>query len=73
MVEPEVAEVMPIGVGDEDWSVSPEAVSDWLAWYDSLEPLLITPEEEADLAEWRQKVKAYTIANMYQRIEGLPE
>jgi len=38
-----------------------------------LEPLEITPEEEADLAEWRQRVKEYTIANMHKGIEGLSE
>jgi hypothetical protein len=30
-------------------------------------------EEMADLAEWRQKVKEYTIANMHKGIEGLSE
>ena len=73
VVEPEIAEARPIGVCEEDWSDAPEAVAEWLAWYDSLEPLEITPEEQADLAEWRQKVKEYTIANMYEGIEGLSE
>jgi hypothetical protein len=62
-----------IGVSDEDWSNSPEAVADWLAWYDSLEPLEFTSEERTDLAAWRQKVKEYTIANMHKGIEGLAE
>ncbi len=58
---------------EEDWSNSPEAVADWLAWYDSLEPLEFTAEEEADLADWRQKIKEYTIAKMHKGIEGLAE
>ena len=70
-VEPEVVESTPIGVRDDDWSDSPEAVADWLAWYDSLEPLDFAPEEEANLADWRQRVKEYTIANMHKGIEGL--
>jgi hypothetical protein len=73
LVEPEKMEASPIGVGDEDWSDSPAAISNWLAWYDSLEPLEFTPEETADLAEWHQKVKEYTIANMHKGIEGLSE
>jgi hypothetical protein len=62
-----------VGAREEDWSNSPEAVADWLAWYDSLEPLEFTPAEQADLAEWRQEVKEYTIANMHRGIEGLME
>jgi hypothetical protein len=41
---------------EEDWSNSPEADADWLAWYDSLEPLEFTPEERADVVQWRQKL-----------------
>jgi hypothetical protein len=72
-IEPEIAESDCVGMPEEDWSNSPEAIADWLAWYDSLEPLEFTPEELADLAGWRQKVKEYTIANMDEGIEGLSQ
>ena len=71
VVEPEVLEATAVDVRDEAWSDSPEAVADWLAWYDSLEPLEFTPEENAELVAWRQKVKDYTIANIHKGIEGL--
>lgn len=68
LIEPDSAEAPEsIGIREEDWSNSPEAIADWLAWYNSLEPLIFTPEEEADLAAWRQKVKEYTIAKMQER------
>jgi predicted DNA-binding antitoxin AbrB/MazE fold protein len=69
-VEPELAESGMIGISEEDWPRSPEAIAEWLDWYDSLEPLVFTPEEEADLMQWRQKVKEYTIANMHKGIES---
>jgi hypothetical protein len=72
-VEPELAESGTIGISEEDWPKSPEAISAWLDWYDSLEPLIFTPEEEADIAQGRQKVKDYTIANMHKGIEDLWE
>ena len=56
---------------EEDWEDTPEAIADWLRWYDSLEPLEFTPEEAADMAAWRQKVKEYTIANMERDVRGL--
>ena len=60
-----------LGVNEDDWEDTPEAIAEWLLWYDSLEPLIFTPEEEAEIAAWRKKVKDYTIANMHQRIDGL--
>ena len=52
------------------YSSLPEAIADWLAWYDSLEPLVFTPEEEMDLRDWRRRVKEYTIAHMNEGIGG---
>jgi hypothetical protein len=72
-IEPELVETCSLGEREEDWSNSPEAIADWLAWYDSLERLEFTPEERTDLAAWRQKVKEYAIANMHKGIEGLSE
>jgi hypothetical protein len=56
---------------EEGWPNTPEAIADWLAWYDSLEPLEITREDEAEIAAWRQQVKEYTKAKMDKEIEGL--
>ncbi len=60
-----------VGLRAEDWPEVPEAVAEWLGWYDSLEPLEFTPEEVADIAAWRQKTKDYTIANRDKDVEGL--
>lgn len=42
------------GLREEDWSDSPDAVDDWLKWYDSLEPLIFTAEERANWEAARQ-------------------
>ena len=70
LVEPRIKEEI-IGIREEDWPDSPEAIKEWIEWYDSLEPLEFTPEEEAEWAAFRQKVKEYTIANMHKSIDGL--
>src|SRR5229473_919351 len=46
LVEPALEEES-LGIREEDWSDTPEAIADWLRWYDSLEPLEMSPEEEA--------------------------
>ncbi len=65
--DPEAPE--PIGVREEARSDSPEAIAG-LAWCDSIEPLIPTPVEEADLAAWRRKVKEHTIAKVREQFEG---
>jgi hypothetical protein len=68
VVEPDPAQAESIGVREEDWDNSPEGIADWLAWYDSLEPLEFTPQEQAEIAAWRQRVKDHTIANVGQAL-----
>jgi hypothetical protein len=60
-----------LGITENEWPNTPEAIEEWLRWYDSLEPLEFTREEEADIAAWRKKVKEYDIAKSQRRIEGL--
>lgn len=69
-IEP-VKEEETLGMREEDWPTDPKAIADWLQWYDSLGPLEMTPEEEADLAAWRKQIKEYSIEKGIQRIEGL--
>jgi len=72
IIEP-VPENEPIGIREEDWPDTPEGIAEWLRWYDSLEPLEMTPDEEADLAAWREKVRQHTSAKMDRRAEALFE
>jgi hypothetical protein len=44
VVEP-APEEDSLGLREEEWQDTPEAVAAWLRWYDTLEPLLLTPEE----------------------------
>lgn len=70
LVEPEPSSEFRF-MTEEEQGDDPESIARWLRWYDSLEPLTVTPEEEAELAAWRQRVKDYTIASMNNGIEGL--
>ncbi len=54
IVEP-VRSEQTFGLREEDWVDSPEAIAEWLRWYDSLELLEFTPQEEADWRTWRHK------------------
>lgn len=70
-IERETQQAETSEMREEDWSNTPEAIANRLSWYDSLEPLISTSEEQAELADWRRQVNEYTIANMNKGIEGL--
>jgi hypothetical protein len=55
---------------------TPEEVQAWLRWYHSLEPIVMTPEEEAAWEADRKTQKEFDIANAAERdrrIEGMFE
>jgi len=45
------------GIREDDWPDTPEAVAEWLQWYDSLEPLIFTDEERAAWETARREQK----------------
>jgi hypothetical protein len=54
----------------------PDEIRAWLRWYHSLEPIVMTPEEEAAWEADRKTQKEFDIANAAERdrrIEGMFE
>ena len=74
MIEPEIAETGCLGTLEEDWSNSPEAIADWLAWYDSLEPLEFTPEEARGIAAFEERMREFNVEAVRRQMrEGANE
>lgn len=44
--------------------VSPAAIADWLAWYDSLEPLKMSVAEETEAIEWLKRCEERGLAEL---------
>ena len=72
LVEP-ASEEEPLGIREEDWPTTPEALAQWLKWFDSFEPVQLTDTDEAEWKAARQAIKNHTLANMNNRMEGLLE
>ncbi len=73
VVEP-VVEVATVGIREEDWPETPDGIARHLALMDQIEPLELTPEEEADWQAARQAQKEYEKAkfeNRSRRIEDM--
>jgi len=60
-----------LGLREEDWPDTPEGLADWQRWYDSLEPLLLTPDEEAAWRAARQAQKDFEKANFDNWARGI--
>jgi hypothetical protein len=59
------------GISEEEWTDSPEEIADWLRWYDSLEPLIMTPEEEKAWHEALQAQKEYDLSKLEERMSRI--
>ena len=70
LIEPLSMEGSP-GLSEEQWRDTPEAVAEWIQWYESLEPLEITADERAAAAAWQRQIQAYEQARGDQRLKGL--
>lgn len=70
LVEP-VPHQETLGIPEEDWPTDPEGIARYLALMERIEPLEMTPEEEAEWKAARQALKAYTLANMHTGVKGL--
>ena len=66
VVEP-LSEEASTGLSENEWDDSPEAIAEWLQWYEALEPLEISAQEEEDLADWRRQLREYESAQAEKR------
>ncbi|HUR54859.1 MAG TPA: hypothetical protein VMZ71_12055 [Gemmataceae bacterium] len=60
-----------IGIPEEEQGDDPESIARWLVWYDSLQPLIFTPEEEAAWQQARAEQKAFELATWEERSRKL--
>jgi hypothetical protein len=58
VIEPAARETS-IGIPEEEWPTDPEGIARLLAQMDAIEPLLMTPQEEAEWAAALQAQKEY--------------
>jgi hypothetical protein len=54
----------------EGWDNSPEAITAWIQWCDSLQPMAITAKEQADTDAWLKRQDDYEAAKRNKDIEA---
>ncbi len=66
--------ILPRGQTPDDvdpWDETPEGIAQWLAWYDSLEPLIFTAEERKALEDDGSARRAWELAHFDERADKL--
>lgn len=50
-----------IGMDDSEWRDDPQSIADWIAWVDTIEPLVLTDAERADMERYRAEQRRFNI------------
>jgi hypothetical protein len=58
------------GMTEEEQGDDTESINRWIATFEAIPPLPMTPAEEADMLAWRKKVKDYTIEAVRRQMAG---
>jgi hypothetical protein len=72
VVQP-IETVAPLGISEADWQDTPEAIADWIAWYDSLQPIEVSAADEQAIEAFRRRQKEAGKAAFDERAERLRE
>ncbi len=72
LIEPLTTSSEKIGLDESEWSDDPASLADWDAWLKTIEPLELTPEEEANMARFDEAMRRYNIDAVRRQMEQEP-
>jgi len=58
-----------VGLTEDEWPETPEEIEAWLRWYDTVQPLILTPEDEARIAAARKAQRDFELATWDEQAE----
>jgi hypothetical protein len=61
-----------IGIDESEWRDDPAALADWEAWIRTIEPLELTPEEEAKAARFDEEMKRFNVEAVRKQMSEEP-
>ena len=69
IVEP-VAASEKIGLDESEWRDDAEAIADWDSWLRTIEPMILTDEERADYARYREEFRRFNLEAVRRQMEA---
>jgi hypothetical protein len=61
VIEPLPTAAEKIGLDESEWRDDPAALANWEAWIKTIEPLEVTPEEEAAIGRFNEEMRRYNV------------
>jgi hypothetical protein len=70
-----LVDVMPlspekVGLDESEWRDDPAALADWEAWMKTLEPMELSPEEQAANARFEEEFRRFNIEAVRRQMAG---
>ena len=50
-----------IGLDESEWKDDPQSIADWVAWVDTIEPLVLSDDERAEMERYREEHRRFNI------------
>ena len=69
-----LVEVIPvarekIGIDESEWRDDPDALADWDAWLGTIEPIELTPEEQAAHDRFEEEFRRFNVEAVRKQME----
>ncbi len=58
-----------VGMTEEEQGTDPESIAQWIAEFRAIPPLPMSPEDEARMVAWQQKVKEFNVDAVRRQME----
>jgi hypothetical protein len=58
-----------IGLTEEEWRDDPQSIAEWVAWVDTIKPLILSDEERADMERYRAEHRRFNIEAVRRQME----
>ena len=58
-----------IGLTESDWRDDAQSIAEWLAWVDTIEPLVLSDEERTEMEHYRAEQRRFNIEAVRQQMQ----
>src|SRR5688572_1921194 len=70
VVRPVAPTHQKIGLSEEDWRDDPEAIADWVAWVKTIEPMVLTDQERAEMERYWEEHRRFNLEAVRRQMEA---
>ena len=71
-IEPLALASEKIGLDESEWRDDPASLADWDAWIKTIEPLELTPDEEAAGARFNEEMRRFNLEAVRRQMQQGP-